>query len=83
MVIFGFQNVYVSFAYLVAMLFLGLHLSHATASIFQTLGLTYRSNRRLLQRIGTAVATIIMLGNMSIPVSVLTGIIGLPGGGSP
>ena len=33
--------------------------------------------------IGIAVATVIMVGNISIPVSVLTGIIGLPGGGSP
>ena len=45
MVVLGFQNIYVSAAYIVAMLFLGLHLSHAASSIFQTLGVASTSNR--------------------------------------
>lgn len=84
MVVLGFQNVYVSAAYIVAMLFLGLHLSHATSSIFQTLGLASKRSRELLHRGGVVVALSIMLGNVSIPVAVLSGLIGLPNdGGAP
>ncbi len=78
MVIYGFRNVYVSAGYLVAMIFLGLHLSHASWSIFQTFGLANQSSRRLLQRAGLALAALIMLGNMSIPISVMLGLVGLP-----
>ena len=84
MVVVGFQNVYVSAAYVIAMLFLGLHLSHASSSIFQTLGLVSNRSRTLLHRAGMVVAVTIMLGNISIPVAVLSGFIGLPtDGGSP
>ena len=84
MVVVGLQNVYVSAAYIIAMLFLGLHLSHASSSIFQTLGLVTDRYRISLQRAGMAVAVTIMLGNISIPVAVLSGFIGLPvDGGSP
>ena len=84
MVVVGFQNVYVSAAYIIAMLFLGLHLSHASSSIFQTLGLVTDRYRTSLHRAAVAVAVTIMLGNISIPVAVLSGFIGLPvDGGSP
>jgi succinate dehydrogenase / fumarate reductase cytochrome b subunit len=78
MVVTGFQNVYVSIAYIVAMGFLGLHLSHACSSIFQTLGLASSRTRTSLHRAGVVVAVAIMLGNISIPVAVLSGLIGLP-----
>ncbi len=78
MVVYGFQNVYVSASYLLAMAFLGLHLSHATSSIFQTLGLVDHRWRKFLFRAGIVLAATIMLGNMSIPISVMLGIIGLP-----
>jgi succinate dehydrogenase / fumarate reductase cytochrome b subunit len=78
MVVQGFRNVYVSTAYIVAMLFLGLHLSHASSSIFQTLGLSTNTSRRTLHRVGVGVALIIMLGNISIPLAISLGLIGLP-----
>lgn len=81
MVVMGFQNIYVAAAYIAAMLFLGLHLSHAASSIFQTLGLTSTRNRPLLHRAGIGLAMLIMLGNISIPVSVLLGLLGLPNEG--
>jgi len=83
-VVVGFQNEYVSSAYVIAMLFLGLHLSHASSSIFQTLGLVSDRWRTLLHRAGFVVAVTIMVGNISIPMAVLTGFIGLPvDGGGP
>jgi succinate dehydrogenase / fumarate reductase cytochrome b subunit len=81
MVVLGFRNVYVSAAYIVAMLFLGLHLSHATSSIFQTLGLAPSNSRKLVHRAGVIFAAIIMLGNISIPLAVLLGFVGLPSDG--
>jgi len=79
MVVLSFQNHYVSLAYVVAMLFLGLHLSHATSSMLQTLGLNSDSWRGRLHKIGLVVAAALMFGNISIPVCVLLGLIGLPG----
>ena len=46
MVVLGFQNAYVSVAYIVAMGFLGLHLTHAISSIFQTLGMISNRSRQ-------------------------------------
>ncbi len=80
MVVLSFRNIYVSGAYIIAMLFLGLHLSHATSSIFQTFGLTGNASRGWYQKLGWAVAAILMIGNISIPVAVLTGMLGLPEG---
>ncbi len=78
MVVLSFQNAYVSTAYIVAMLFLGLHLCHASSSIFQTLGIVKGSSRQLFHRIGVGIALIIVIGNISIPLAVLLGIVGLP-----
>lgn len=81
MVVLSFQNVFVSGAYIVAMCFLGLHLSHAVASMFQTFGLTSGSSRKWVHKIGQTIAVVLMLGNISIPISVLLGIVALPAGG--
>ena len=81
MVVTSFKNPYVASAYIVAMIFLGLHLSHAASSIFQTLGMATHRTRRLLHRSGIVLAVFIMLGNISIPVCVILGLVGLPGEG--
>ena len=83
MVVLSFQNVFVSGAYIVAMVFLGLHLSHAIPSMLQTLGLVSGNSRVWVKRAGMTLAGILMLGNISIPVAILLGAIGLPEGVSP
>ncbi len=80
MVVLSFQNVFVSGAYIVAMLFLGLHLSHAISSMAQTLGFVSGESRVWIERIGFVTAGVLMLGNISIPISVLLGLVGLPEG---
>ena len=80
MVVLSFSNVYVSTAYIIAMLFLGLHLSHASASVLQTFGVTSKASRSQFEKIGLSIAVILMLGNISIPVAVLLGFVGLPEG---
>ena len=82
MFIMGFQNVYVSIAYIVAMVCLGLHLEHGASSMFQSLGLNHPRYNPLLQMIGPVFAVIIVLGNISMPIAVLLGILGLPAGGT-
>ena len=81
MVILSFQNLYVSAAYIVAMLLLWYHLNHGVASVFQTLGWNTPRTRPAFERLALAVATIIVAGNISIPVSILLGLVKLPTGG--
>lgn len=83
MVVLSFQNVLISGAYIVAMLFLGLHLSHAISSMIQTLGFVSGESRAWIERIGIAMAGVLMVGNISIPLSVLLGLVGLPEGVTP
>ena len=81
MVILSFQNLYVSAAYVVAMLLLWYHLNHGVASVFQTLGWNTPRTRPLFEKLALVVATIIVAGNISIPVSILLGLVKLPTGG--
>lgn len=73
MVVAGFRNVPVAVAYIIAQVFLGLHLSHGIGSIFQTLGLNHPSYARLIQRAGVTLAVVLAAGNIAIPVSVMMG----------
>lgn len=81
MVVVSFRNVFVSAAYIIAMLFLGLHLSHAISSMIQTFGFVSVKTRKGIEQAGVAIACILMMGNISIPVSVLLGLVGLPAEG--
>lgn len=69
----GFRQVPVSIAYIVAMVFLGLHLRHGVWSMLQTLGLSHPRYERLAKAAAAAFATVIVLGNISFPVAVLLG----------
>ena len=82
MVVLGFQNVGISAAYIIAMLFLGLHLSHAASSVFQTFGIASSGTRTLLHRLGLGLTWLIVVGNVSIPASVLLGFVQLPASGN-
>ena len=81
MMVLGFQNVTISAVYAVAMLFLALHINHATFSLFQTLGLCNDRWEVIWKRVSVILAIVLFVGFVSIPVGVLTGIVTLPGGG--
>lgn len=66
--------------YLVAMLLLGMHLGHGAYSMFRTLGLNNPRYDKLARSFATGVAVIIVVGNCSIPLAVLTGLVGQAGG---
>lgn len=73
MVVGGFARWPVSLSYVVAMLFLGLHLWHGAGSWLQSLGLNSKRWQRLIHGLGAAAAVLIVVGNCSIPLAVLFG----------
>ena len=78
MLVLGFQNVSYSVGYIVALLCLGAHLSHAIASFFQTLGLTSPAYEPMIKKGACGLSAALILGYIAIPVSVLLGLITLP-----
>lgn len=78
MVIAGFSNPLSSIFYILAQACLALpigHLSHGIFSIFQTLGVNHPNIDARIKFASVAVSLVIFLGNSSIPVAVLAGII--------
>jgi succinate dehydrogenase / fumarate reductase cytochrome b subunit len=63
----------VSLLYVAAMLALGVHLYHGTWSMLQTVGLSHPRWNPLRKAIAVGVAAVVVLGNVSFPVSVLAG----------
>ncbi|MFO0760226.1 MAG: succinate dehydrogenase cytochrome b subunit [Byssovorax sp.] len=74
-VIEGFKVVPASIAYIIAMLGLGLHLNHGVWSLFQSLGVSHPRYSLILRRVASTAATLLVLGNVSIPLAVLTGVV--------
>ncbi|MCC6738669.1 MAG: succinate dehydrogenase cytochrome b subunit [Planctomycetia bacterium] len=74
-VIVGFQNKAVALTYIVAMVMLATHLSHGLWSLCQTLGFNHPKYTPALRFASIAVATAIGAGYISIPVSVMLGIL--------
>jgi succinate dehydrogenase / fumarate reductase cytochrome b subunit len=77
MVIVGFQNWLVVLFYLISMTLLCSHLSHGVASIFQTLGLRSKKAQGLIQTFSIGYSVVIWVGFVSIPLSVIFGILKL------
>lgn len=75
MIVVGFSSPAVTVSYVVAQIFLGLHLSHGISSVLQTFGFAHKKYRMLINLIGPAVAILIAVGYMSIPLSVIFGCI--------
>jgi succinate dehydrogenase cytochrome b subunit len=71
----GFRNPLVSGFYILAMLALGLHLYHGAWSFMQTLGLSHPRYDHLRHAFATLVTVIVVAGNISFPVAVLTGLL--------
>ncbi len=76
MVVLGFRNPFISVAYIIAVALLGVHLSHAIKSCFHTLGITGPKFTPWMERCSVIFSTIIALLYISIPVSVLLGLVG-------
>lgn len=74
-VVFGFQNWMISTVYIVANLLLGMHLYHGGWSWLQTLGANHRRYNPLRKVFAIGLAVFITVGNVSIPVAVMTGVV--------
>ncbi|MEO8336282.1 MAG: succinate dehydrogenase cytochrome b subunit [bacterium] len=74
-VISAFRVWWVTLFYVVAMLFLMLHLFHGAWSSLRTLGLVKPSPHPLKRRLATAIALVVWLGFTVVPVSVFFGVI--------
>jgi succinate dehydrogenase / fumarate reductase cytochrome b subunit len=73
MLVVGFNNGWVSGFYIFGMALLCLHLSHATSSMFQSLGWKNEAYRPFLDNAARVGAVLIFLGYTSIPVAILLG----------
>ncbi len=74
-VVVGFSLWYVSAFYILAMAALALHLYHGVWSMFQTLGVITAKGDSLYRGLSLFIALAVALGNVSVPVSVLLGIV--------
>ena len=74
-VVSGFQVWWVSVWYIFSMCLLGLHLSHGLWAMFQSVGLGHPRLTPMLKIGARATAALIVLGYISIPISVMLGFI--------
>jgi succinate dehydrogenase / fumarate reductase cytochrome b subunit len=75
MTILGFSHPAVSAFYIASMALLCLHLSHGVGSSFQSLGFKNRKTAGTIDRVSKLTAVVIFLGNSSMPLAVLAGIL--------
>ncbi len=71
MVIAGFQQPLIAASYILAQVFLGLHLWHGGSSWLQHLGLNGRGYDTVVNYVGPVVAAVVVAGNCSIPLVIL------------
>jgi len=71
----GFQIGIVPFFYILSMLALGLHLYHGVWSLMQTVGFSHPRYDRLRYAFAALVTAVVVLGNLSFPVAVMTGLV--------
>jgi succinate dehydrogenase / fumarate reductase cytochrome b subunit len=74
-VVSGFQRWWVSAIYIVAQLALALHLYHGLWSLFQSLGWSHPRFDGWRRPLATLFTVLIVLGNLSFPIAVLTGLV--------
>lgn len=75
MVIAGFSSTWIAVTYVIAQLFLAVHLAHGIQSVIQTIGLKNARFAPVWTAIGYATAVALFLGNTAIVVAVWTGIL--------
>jgi len=74
--VYSFRRLPVSAFYIVAMLLLGAHLYHGLWSMFQSMGFSHPRYTPVIKRAAAWVAILLVAGFISIPIAVLTGLVG-------
>jgi len=75
MVVQSFSDPLIAGAYIVALVLLGLHLWHAIGSTFQSLGLMSPKLQPIVSAMSLALAGLLVLGNVAMPIAVLLGLV--------
>jgi len=74
-VITGFQNYAVSGFYIFAMVLLCMHLYHGVWSMCQSMGISHPRYTRRIKKFSAILAILIAIGNCSIPIAVMLGLL--------
>jgi len=74
-VVSGFQVWYVSGWYIFSMVLLGFHIRHGAWSMFQSLGINHPRHTPILNKAALVLAVLITAGYISIPLSILLGVV--------
>jgi succinate dehydrogenase / fumarate reductase cytochrome b subunit len=74
-VVNGFREPIASGLYIIAMIFVGLHLSHGIWSLFQSLGFSHPRYTPKIKKFAAVFSWLLIAGFISVPVAVLTGIV--------
>ncbi|HXO92765.1 MAG TPA: succinate dehydrogenase cytochrome b subunit [Candidatus Acidoferrum sp.] len=75
MMVYGFQNYYVSAFYVLGLFLLALHLSHGSSSFFQSLGFNDKKLTPRLALGGRIFAWLLFVSYTSIPIAILLGMV--------
>lgn len=75
-VIVGFRNPAASVFYIIANILLAIHLYHGVWSMFQSLGVNHPKYTPKLKALAKIYGWVVGIGNVSMPLAVLTGLIG-------
>ncbi|NRA43710.1 MAG: succinate dehydrogenase cytochrome b subunit [Oligoflexales bacterium] len=75
MLMLSFSNPVLAIGYCICVILLMVHLSHGVSSLFQTLGINHKKYNGLIRSIGPALSTLLAIGYLSIPLSILLGFI--------
>lgn len=74
-VVHAFNIPWVVLTYVVAQLFLGLHLYHGASSLFQTLGLNHPRYNARIELVPRAIGVAVTAGNIVMPLAVFAGFV--------
>jgi succinate dehydrogenase / fumarate reductase cytochrome b subunit len=74
-VIAAFSNPIASILYIVAMIFVGFHLSHGIWSMFQTMGFSHPRYTPMLKKFSAVFSWLLIAGFISVPIAVLAGLV--------
>jgi succinate dehydrogenase / fumarate reductase cytochrome b subunit len=74
--VYGFRQPVAAISYIIAMGMLGLHLVHGVWSMFQSVGFNHPRYRATIRAFATGAAAALAIGNISIPLAVITRLVG-------
>jgi len=74
--VYSFRRIPVAIAYVFAIALLSMHLYHGLWSMFQSVGFSHPRYTPAIRRIAAWLAILIAAGFISIPISVMTGLVG-------